>query len=94
MNYEMLYNRSIGYSLHGFWPRSLKSPSLSPIGYDVFVSTTKFKLNFFDTTTINSTIGCGKYREYVKHGARSGYSYQQWMENVNKCLPPIYPHQM
>lgn len=48
---------------------------------------------FIDSTTLTDSVGCGQYREYVKHGAKSGYSYDQWVNAVDDCPIPVYPHQ-
>lgn len=89
---QTLYNLSLPYSLHGWFPEKLSAP-LVPIPYEAFVYSFRPLHTFIDSTTLTDTIGCGQYREYVKHGAKSGYSYDLWANAVDDCPVPIYPHQ-
>lgn len=80
-------------TLHGYWPSALLPPQPA-ISYDAFLDTS-FPGLFLDSTTMLNTTGCGQFREYVKHGARSGLSFEDWLARVSACfaLPSPYPHQ-
>lgn len=82
-------------SLHGWWPKEIRSPVPSRLTYDEFLGRNNtFPFAFYDTTTWTNTVGCGQYREYVKHGVKSGYDYDQWYNNIILCdyKKAIYPH--
>lgn len=87
-----IHNMSLPYSLHGWFPHIFTSAKL-PLNYTEFLTEFNPLHIFIDSTTLKPIIGCGQYREYLKHGAKSGYSYHQWAVAVDSCSVPIYPHQ-
>lgn len=87
-----LHNLSLPNSLHGWFPKILSAP-LPPIPYETFVTSFRPLHCFVDSTTLTDSVGCGQYREYAKHGAKSGYSYDQWANAVDDCPTPTFPHQ-
>ncbi|APG77686.1 hypothetical protein [Hubei virga-like virus 12] len=90
---KKLYLDGKGHSLHGFWYKELKDP-VERISFNDFLQKKpKFKYIFYDSTTLLDELGCGQYREYVKHGAKSGYTYLQWLNKINECQVPTFPHQ-
>ena len=90
---KALFRNNDTHTLHGFWFKNLLTP-LAHLTINEFLDKEPiFKYNFYDLSTYTKTLGCGQYREYVKHVAKSGYNYDQWLEKINSCHIPIYPHQ-
>lgn len=97
---EFLYNHSMPRSLHGWWPKYIFTPVKQRIPFGEFErnfsSILKPEWYFVDTTILSQKIGCGQYREYVKHGSKSGYSFDYWSDRVVSCFQntkTTYPHQ-
>lgn len=87
---EVLYRDNISWSFHGFWTSKLGSP-IPPVSYDEFVRFMSLDnvynlTNFYDLTTLKPVLGCGHYRNYKKHGARSGFTFASWYYHVDECL--------
>lgn len=96
---QKLYKDNVGYSLHGFWYKTLEKP-IYPIDYNTFINmftNTSFNYTFshifYDVTTLTKTIGCGQYHQYLKHGAKSGYYFDSWIKEINNCPIPNFAHQ-
>lgn len=85
---EISMNRKILGGLHGWWGKVIEK-DVPLLSYENFLKIANFTLNrvlFLDSTDCSETIGCGQYREYKKHGYKSGYSYDVWKSNTEQCL--------
>lgn len=84
------------YTLHGFWFQHFESRNSSiKLSYSEFLNRKpKFNTNFLNSVNWKDELGCGQYREYVKHGYKSGYSFEYWLNKINSCnyKSAIYPH--
>lgn len=83
-------------SLHGWWPEHISGKAVERVAYLEFLSKNlTFPFAFYDTTTWKENLGCGQYREYIKHGFKSGYTFEEWYTNILKCdvVNAIFPHQ-
>lgn len=85
---------NLSHSLHGWFPAELY-PAVKRIDFVEFNQSFPDALMPLDVTSMTIRVGCGQYREYVKHGAKSGYTYEHWLYSVTFCTvrTATYPHQ-
>lgn len=96
-NNATLLNK-LPFSLHGWWPTTFKTRLIAK-PFTEFTQEYEPSPYFLDSTTGSHEVGCGHYREYVKHGAWSGYSFEEWKDGIDYCVKwmndnnPAAPHQ-
>lgn len=81
------------YTVHGWWSSSISLP-IKALDYKNFTSRTILPFDYIDPVNLNSTIGCGLYKEYKRHGSSSGFQYDYWYSNFVLChnYTDVFPH--
>jgi hypothetical protein len=84
--YRLTFDSEIKYAVHGWFPATIYD-KLSPLPFEQFKlkNFEIFDINYYDTFEHSFTISCGVYREYLKHGAASGYSFDYWHSVYTNC---------
>jgi len=86
---KKLSSDGLRFSLHGYWPRDISwIVAESRMDYETFttafLSSEPYVLKYFISP--NPENYCYQYREYLKHGHNSGYTYREWMLRIERCI--------
>lgn len=74
------------YTLHGWWPKTIERPQNTTVSMKTFCEQFPSNIHLLDTFNFSRICGCGYYREFLKHGLKSGYVLAEYMKRIIYCL--------